>query len=131
MSCILQKKISKTKFLNFNYVNSKITKCLLRRQAIFDVLKQSSLYNHTINKEKDILKTIYSFIINTNIDTNKNIIEKSPISFLENSCFIINEETTNEVMIIREIFNICERNNIKLWIEIEVNDDILIYKDED
>ena len=48
--------------------------------------------------------------------------ENSPIDYLEDSCFIINEKTTNEVMIIREIFNVCERNNLKLWIEIEVTE---------
>ena len=130
MTCILQKKISKTKFLNFNFQNCNIKKCLIKRQAIFDVLKQCSLYNQIINKDKDILKCIYSFLINTNIDTNKNIMEKSPIDYIEDSCFIINEKTTNEVMIIREIFNVCERNGLKLWIEIEVNDGILIYKDD-
>ena len=129
MTCILQKNISKTKFLNFNFQNCNIKKCLIKRQATFNVLEQSSLYNQIINKDKDILKCIYSFLINTNIDTNKNIMEKSPIDYLGNSCFIINEKTTNEVMIIREIFNVCERNNLKLWIEIEVNDGILIYKD--
>ena len=129
MTCILQKKISKTKFLNFNFVDSKINKCLIKRQAIFDVLKQSCLYNQIINKDKDILKCIYSFLINTNIDTNKNIMEKSPIDYLEDSCFIINENTTNEVMIIREIFNVCERNELKLWIEVEVTEGLLIYKD--
>ena len=129
MTCILQKKISKTKFLNFNFKNCNIKKCLIKRQATFNVLEQSSLYNQIINKDKDILKCIYSFLINTNIDTNKNIMEKSPIDYLENTCFIINEKTTNEVMIIREIFNVCERNDLKLWIEIEVNDGLLIYKD--
>ena len=129
MTCILQKKISKTKFLNFYFVDCKINKCLIKRQATFNVLEQSSLYNQIINKDKDILKCIYSFLINTNIDTNKNIMEKSPIDYLEDSCFIINEKTTNEVMIIREIFNVCERNGLKLWIEIEVNDGLLIYKD--
>lgn len=130
MTCVLQKKITTQKFLNYDFRNCIIKKCLIKTDVFFDVINQSHLYGQKIDKFSDILKVLYSFLINTQIDTNKNIIEKSAIAFSDNSCFMIEQESINEVIIIREIFNVCERNTLKLWIEIEIEQGLLIFKDD-
>ena len=127
-TCYLQTTITKQKFLNFDFKDCKITKCLIKGTCIFNVLTQGSVYNININSITDILKVVYAYLINTQIDTNLSIINNSPITFLENTVFLP-DINVNEVMIIREIFNVCERNNLKLEISIDTKKGILYYKD--
>ena len=131
MMCCVQEKITKTKFLSWDFNNCTITKLFIKKNTFFDVLKQSTLYGTQINTNKDILKSVYLYLINLRIDTSKNIKEKSPITFNGDSCFDITDQYINDVIIIREIFNVCQRNYIKLHIEIQVKDDkYLIYRDD-
>lgn len=126
--CFIQQPISKIKFLNYNFNNSRVIKCLVKKDFIFNILHQAGVYNLTANTNIDILKVLYAYLINTGIDTNKMIMNRTPINFLENSCFIPSPDT-NDVMIIREIFNVCVRNQLKLHICIETEQGILHYRD--
>ena len=127
--CYVRKKITNQKFLSFDFKECKVTKCLIKRDILFNVLTQYGLYNHHINDNLDILKCIYSYLINLQIDTSKNIKEKSPITYNGNSCFEIDKEVINDNIIIREIFCVCSRNSIKLHIEIDCGENYLVYKD--
>ena len=130
MSCFIKKNISKLKFINFNFINFKINKFYINKEVFFDVINDSQLYKLNINSNLDILKSFYLCLINLQIDTSKNIKHKSPIIYNGNSCFEIEEKYINDNIIIREIFSICERNNIKLWIEINCKYNYLVYKDK-
>lgn len=128
-TCYLQTKISELKFLNFDFRNCKITKLLIKGKCVFNVLTQGNVYNININSIIDILKVLYAYLINSQIDTNISIIDNSPITFLENSVFLPDTSTIDNVMIIREIFNVCTRNNLKLELSIDISKGHLYYKD--
>lgn len=130
MMCCVEKKISKLKFLNYDFRQCNIHKLVVTRETFFDVLNQSKLYQGSIDTHVDILKSFYLYVINSGIDTSKNIKEKSPITYNGESCFEIDTNIINNTIIIREIATVCERNNIKLWIEIKSGTHCLIYKDE-
>lgn len=130
MVCCVEREISKLKFLNYDFRECEIRKLVVTRETFFDVLNQSKLYQGNIDTHIDILKSFYLYLINSGIDTSKNIKEKSPITYNGESCFEIDTNIINNTIIIREIATVCERNNIKLWIEIKSGTQILIYKDE-
>ena len=127
--CYIKKQITKQKFLSFDFRECKITKCFIKKEVFFDVIKQCGLYNQTIYDNLDILKSVYTYLINLQIDTSKNIKENSPITYDGESCFEIDINIINDNIIIREIFCVCEKNDIKLHIEIDCGENYLIYKD--
>tara|TARA_B100000900_G_C20141636_1_gene538214 strand:+ start:99 stop:509 length:411 start_codon:yes stop_codon:yes gene_type:complete len=129
MTCFIQTQIQiyKRKFLNYDYRNCTITKLLIKyNNECVNILER---VQSKVNI--DILKCFYLTIISSYLETSKNIKKRSPIIYNGTSCFEIDEEYINNTIIIREIVMVCERNNIKLWIEIDCNDKLLVYKDQD
>lgn len=130
MSIFIQTEITKQKFLQYDFRECNITKCFIKKDIFFDVLKQSPFLQIDIKSIVCILKCIYSYLIRFEIDTSKAIKEHSPITYNGQSCFEIDTSTLDNCTIIREIFNVCVRNNMKLHIEITLkNKSKLCYKD--
>lgn len=148
MTCTVQKTITIEKFLNYDFREvCNIKKLVIKwgeenDECFFNLIKQSHLYQTSFTfgiKNLDILVLFYTFIKTayfSQID-DKSFFDyyifrdgNRPINFLYNIPYNIDKANTNNTMVVREIFRLCELFSIKLWIEIEIKDGLLTYKDD-
>ena len=147
MTCVIQKNITIEKLLNYDLKNICNIKKLIVKwgedkddECYFDFMKQSNLFkkNKIYNiPNLDILSLFYTFIKSSfySLITDKYYFEEdvfpnSPIPFKKDSIYNLDSENINNIMIIREIFRLCEYYKLKIWIEIEMKDGLIIYKDD-
>ena len=147
MTCLIQKNINKLKLLNYDVKDvCNIKKFIVKwgeneneTKCYFDIIKQSELFQTVYiygDENQDNLNILYTFIKTSFFSDisdvnffNDYIFKNSPVLFMNDTPYSFNLDYINNTIIIREIFRLCNFFSLKLWIEIEVKDGLLIYKD--